>query len=94
MLKIVQGRVTSTLAWKIHGRRSLVGCSPWGLEESDSTDSCDPVDYSPSGASVHGIFQARILEWVAMLYSRGSSQPRDRARVSYISCIGRQVLYL
>ena len=38
---------------------------------------CDPLDYSPSGSSVHGISQARILEWVATSYSRGSSQPRD-----------------
>ena len=38
---------------------------------------CDPVDYSPPGSCVHGILQARILEWVAMLSSRGSSQPRD-----------------
>ena len=36
---------------------------------------CDPLDCSPPGASVHGIFQARILEWVAMPSSRGSSQP-------------------
>ena len=34
---------------------------------------CDPLDYSPPGSSVHGIFQARILEWVAISYSRGSS---------------------
>ena len=34
---------------------------------------CDPVDYSPPGSSVHGILQARILEWVAISYSRGSS---------------------
>ena len=38
---------------------------------------CHPVDCSPSGSSVHGIFQARILEWVAISFSRGSSQPRD-----------------
>ena len=37
----------------------------------------DPMDYSPPGSSVHGIFQARILEWVAMSFSRESSQPRD-----------------
>ena len=36
---------------------------------------CDPMDYSPPGSSVHGIFQARILEWVAISSSRGSSQP-------------------
>ena len=38
---------------------------------------CDPMNYSLSGSSVHGILQARILEWVAMPFSRGSSQPRD-----------------
>ena len=46
---------------------------------------CDPMDYSPPGSSVHGIFQARILEWPAMPSSRGSSLPRDRTRVSCIS---------
>ena len=40
----------------------------------------DPMDCSPPGASVHGILQARILEWVAMPSSRGSSQPRDRTQ--------------
>ena len=44
-------------------------------------------------SSVHGILQARMLEWVAMPSSRGSSQPRDRTWVSYISCIGRCGLY-
>ena len=39
---------------------------------------CDPMDSSPPGSSVHGILQARILEWVAISFSRGSSQPRDR----------------
>ena len=50
------------------------------------------MDCSLPGFSVHGIFQARILEWVAISF-RGSSQPRDRICVSYISCIGRQVPY-
>ena len=50
----------------------------------------DPMDYSPPGSSVHGILQARILEWAAFPSSRGSSWPRDRTRVS---SIGRQVLY-
>ena len=54
---------------------------------------CDPTDCSPPGSSVHGILQARILEWVAMPFSRGSFPPRDRTRVSYISCIDRQVFY-
>ena len=54
---------------------------------------CNPMDHSPSGSSVHETSQARILEWVAVPSSRGSSQPRDGTRVSYVSCIGRWVLY-
>ena len=50
---------------------------------------CDPVDSSLSGSSVHGILQARILEWVAMPSSRRSFLPRDQTLISY----GRQVLY-
>ena len=46
---------------------------------------------TPPGSSVHGILQARKLEWVAMPSFRGSSRPRTC--VSYVSCIGRQVLY-
>ena len=49
---------------------------------------CDPVDYSPPGSSVHGILQARILEWVALSFSRGSYGPRDRIQVSRI--VGRR----
>ena len=54
---------------------------------------CDPMDCSLPGSSVHGILQARILEWVAMPSSRGSSRPRDRTQVSHVSCTGRQILY-
>ena len=54
---------------------------------------CDPMDCSPPGSSVHGILQARILEWVAMPSSRRSSQPRDGTHVSCVSCIGRRILY-
>ena len=43
---------------------------------------CNPRDYSLPGFSVHGILQARILEWVAIPFSRGSSQPRTQTRVS------------
>ena len=53
----------------------------------------DPMDCSPLGSSVHGILQARILEGVAVPSSRGSSPPRDRIHVSYVSCTGRWVLY-
>ena len=51
---------------------------------------CDPMDYSWPGSSVHGISQARILEWVAISFSRGSSQSWNQTQVS---CIGRQILY-
>ena len=50
----------------------------------------DNMDFSPPDSSVYGIFQARILEWVAISYSKGSSQPRDQAP---ISCFSRQILY-
>ena len=53
---------------------------------------CDPMDRSPIGSSVHGMLQARILEWVAMPSSGGSFQARERTHVSYVSCIGRQVI--
>ena len=46
---------------------------------------CNPVDCSPPGSSVHRILQARILEWVAISFSRGSSQPRDGTQVSRIA---------
>ena len=46
---------------------------------------CDPMDCSPPGSSIHGILQARILEWVAISFSRGSSQPRDWTQVSSIA---------
>ena len=51
---------------------------------------CNPRDYSLPGSSVHGILQARILEWVAMLSSKGSSSPRDQTHVFCISGISRQ----
>ena len=50
---------------------------------------CDPMGYSPPASSVRGISQARILEWVAIFFSRGSSQPRN----CQAYCIGRQILH-
>ena len=52
---------------------------------------CDPMDCSLPGSSVREIFQARILEWVAISFSRGSSQPKDQVQ---ISCTSRWILYL
>ena len=51
---------------------------------------CDHMDYSPPGSSVLGIFQARILEWVAIFHSRGPSRPLDWTQNS---CVGRWILY-
>ena len=65
---------------------------PFELEsESEIVQSCptlfDPMDCSQSGSSVHGVVQARVLEWVAISFSKGSSRPRDRSWVSHI--VGR-----
>ena len=53
---------------------------------------CNPIDHNPPGSSVHRTFQARILEWVAISYSRGYSRPRDRTCISCFSCISRVIL--
>ena len=59
------------------------------ISESEVAQSCltlcDPMDGSLPGSAVHGIFQARILEWAAISFSRNSSQPRGRTRVSCIA---------
>ena len=73
--------LTSTLYWDmvdyltvcVHGQSCLI--------------LCHPMDYSPPGSSVHGIFQTRILKQVAISCSRGSSQPRDQTGDSCVSCI-------
>ena len=70
----------------------------FGYSDDQNTDlmyimshSLHPMDCSPPGSSVHGIFQARILEWGTISPSRGSSRPRDRTHVSCISCVGRRI---
>ena len=64
-----------------------------GKKESQVTQSCltlcEPIDCRLPDFSIHGIFQARILEWVAISFSRGSSQPRDQTQVSCI--VGRRL---
>ena len=57
----------------------------WSEVTQSCPNLCDPVDYSPPGSSVHGILQARILEWVAISFSRGSSRPKDQTQVSRIA---------
>ena len=76
-----------------------MSCSPgvqslllWFVAKLCPTFFCNPMNLStPPGSSVYGISQAWILEWVAISFSRGSSQPRDQ---THVSCIGRQILYL
>ena len=65
-----------------------MGYSPWG-HKVKVAQLCatlfNPTDYSLPGYPIHGIFQARVLEWVAISFSRASSQPGDRTRVSHIA---------
>ena len=78
------------------GLQSQIGLSFWTTtttkyiyvwsEVSQSCPTlCNPMDCSLSGSSVYGIFQARVLEWIAISFSRGSSQPRNQTRVSCIA---------
>ena len=53
---------------------------------------CDPMNHSPAVSSVHGIFQARILEWVTISSSKGCSRSRDQISVSCVSCIAGRSL--
>ena len=66
---------------------------PWCVLAQSNLTLCDPMDCGTPGSSVRGILQAKILEWVAISSSRGSSRPRDRIPISCISCVGRWILY-
>ena len=71
-----------------HTCMHYIACFRYESEVAQSCPTlCDPMDCSRLGSSIHGIFQARILEWVAISFSSGSSQPRDQTRVSFI--VGR-----
>ena len=79
---------------KIYGTKN--NCVDVQLEQILDQKSCltrKPMDCNLPASSVHGIFQARIPEWIALPISRESSQPKDRTQVSCSSCIGRQILY-
>ena len=71
--------------WKQEGNI----CLSWNEVAQSCPTLWDPMNCSLSGSSVHGIFQARILEWVAISFSRGSSQPRDW---TWVSCIAGRLL--
>ena len=85
-------RISFTLQFLQASSREVWGCIPapgifWGLHMSEVAQSCltlcDPMDYSLPGFSVRGIFQAKILEQVAISFSRRSSWPRDWTWVSH-----------
>ena len=91
-------RVTLTFASVTYSPNTTASvtslCVSGGLVTQSCSTLCNNMDCSPPGSSVHGILQARILECVAIPFSRGSSQPRDWTHVSYkVSWFGRQVLY-
>ena len=62
----------------------LYGDLKWSEVAQSCQTLCDPMDCSPPGFSIHGILQARILDWVTISFSRGSSRPRDRTHVSHV----------
>ena len=68
---------------------------PGASFENEITQSCltlcNPLAWSLPGSTIHGILQARVLEWVAIAFSRGSSHPRDQTQFSLVA--GRQTLY-
>ena len=76
------------LNWPINIIKGTKYHYPSRRKESEVAQSCpilcDPMDWSPLGSSIHQIFQTRILEWVAISFSRGSSWPRDQ---TWVSCI-------
>ena len=82
--------VVFSLCYMVEGALDL-----WSLLHvcSALSDALWPMDYSPPGSFVPGIFQTRKLGRVAISFSRGSFQPRDKTRVSCVSCIGRHVFF-
>ena len=63
----------------------MQGTWKWKWNRSVVSDSSDPVDCSPPGSSIHGILQARTLEWVSISFSRGIFLTQDRTQVSHIA---------
>ena len=94
----IDGSPLGSCLWDSPGKNTGVGCLLFQCMkvkiQSEVAQSCltlrDSMDCSLPGSSVHGIFQARVLEWVVIPFSRGSSQPRD---LTCVSCIGGWILY-
>ena len=70
--ELVREELTELGAFRIQGHQEMLG-TPYQDVSQSCLSLCDPMDYSPPSSSVHGILQARILEWVAILFYRGSS---------------------
>ena len=95
-LKILHMYVHSSIlhkSWKVE--TTQISINWWRRTKCVFSQSCltlcNPMNCSPPGLSVHGIFQARILEWIAIPYSRGISQPRDR---TLVSCLAMQEIWV
>ena len=72
--------------WSLKVPPEINRCSESKSEVAQSGPTlCDPMDCSLSGSFIHGIFQARVLEWIAISFSRGFSQPRNRTEVARIA---------
>ena len=84
----------SSIALILFAPEIIMKCSCAHAQSLGCVQLWDPMECSPPGSSVHGTLQARILEWVAVSSSRGSSWPRGQINVPYISCNGRWVFYL
>ena len=84
----VAASVPAIYVWDWEESWFLSNCKKWSevkwVPQSCLT-LCDPIDCSLQGSSVHGIFQARVLDWVVTSFSRGSSRPRDRTWASHIA---------
>ena len=77
--------ISRSIHFAANGIISFLFMAEWVSEVAQSCLTlCDPMDYSLPGSSVDGIFQAIVLQWIAISFSRGSSQPRDRIQVSRI----------
>ena len=88
IVPITQSLTPPLLLWRIQWLLMSLGVQRWEGKvwvAHSSPTLWDHMDYSLSGSSIHGVLQARILEWVAISFSRGSCQPRDWIQVSQVA---------
>ena len=92
-LLFIYRRSSKHLHWKSHCAQLVITSSALCVHAQSHLTLCDPMDCSPPGSSIQWIFWAKILEWVAISYSKRSSQSRDWTHVSCVSFSGRRILY-